>query len=223
MLDGTHRYLYIHIEVQGHPDKVFNWRMFQCYYRILENFDGNVDIETIAVLTDHDPDFRPGRFEKTGIHTAASYAFKTFKLLDHEPEALLQGDNPFGVIMQTAWYHLQIKESSDAQKMATKLQLVNRLRALGLTREQTSRILRFIKDYTQFETVNNYSKFDVELSKDEETREAMGMFQLAKEEGREELLVKALQSGQLSLEAIADLFDQDLAYLKQLKANLGQG
>ena len=81
----------------------------------------------------------------------------------------------------------------------------------------------FSREGSQFETVNNYSKFDVELSKDEETREAMGMFQLAKEEGREELLVKALQSGQLSLEAIADLFDQDLAYLKQLKANIGQG
>ena len=41
LLDGTHRYLYIHVEVQGYADENFNWRMFQCFYRILEAFDGN--------------------------------------------------------------------------------------------------------------------------------------------------------------------------------------
>ncbi len=249
LLDGTHRYLYIHIEVQGYPDKVFNWRMFQCYYRILEASEGNIDIETIAILTDDDPDFRPGHFQKAGIRTAASYEFDTFKLIDHEPEALLQGDNPFGVIMQTAWYHLTIKDVGDDQKLAAKLKLVDRLRALGLTREQTSRILRFIKDYTQFETVKNYSKFDVELSKDDKTNEAMGMFHLFREEGREmgreegvligmekgreegreegrergreELLTKALKLGNLTVEEVASLFELEPAYVKQRKAELG--
>ena len=259
LLDGTYQYLYIHIEVQGYPDSAFNWRMFQCHYRILDNFNGQIAVETIAVLTDDDPKFRPGQFEKSGRMTKTFYEFETFKLIDHTPEALLQGKNPFGVIMQTAWYHLQVKDQGDAAIFATKLQLVNRLRALGLTREQTSKLVRFIKDYTKFETQKNYSKFDVELSKDEETKKAMGLFELAKDEGRveghqlgleegrqegrqeglktgrgegiligearksDQLIAKALQSSKLSVAEVADLFDKTIAYVENLKAQLGQG
>ena len=68
----------------------------------------------------------------------------------------------------------------------------------------------------------------------------MGMLQLVKKEGREEgvligkksgrkegrkesreeLLIKALKLGNLSVEEVANLFDMDLAYVQQRKAEL---
>ena len=102
-------------------------------------------------------------------------------------------------------------------------------------------------------------RFDVELSKDEETKKAMGLFELAKDEGRveghqlgleegrqegrqeglktgrgegiligearksDQLIAKALLSSKLSVAEVADLFDKTIAYVENLKAQLGQG
>jgi len=72
--------------------------------------------------------------------TKLQYTFNTFKLLDHEPEALRQDDNPFGFIMETARCYLNVKKKSDAEKFALQRQL---LRNLGYADKQISILQRF--------------------------------------------------------------------------------
>ena len=232
---GKKEYVWVHIEIQEYYDKHFAWRMFEYFYKILELSKGEAEINSIAILADDRKGFKPSEYtinSRTGAQLL--YKFNTFKLLDHEPEALRQDDNPFGFIMETARRYLDIKKNSDAEKFALQRQMRQQLRKLGYPDEQISVLLRFLRDYFIYDESKNYSNFDIEANKEEELHKPMGMFEtiadISAAQGRVEgeakginlskLIIKALQTGNQP-EAIAQEYAVDINVVFDLKDTLG--
>ena len=159
--DGTELWVIFHIEVQGKADKHFDERMFTMFYRIRDRFGHRV--AAVAILTDKSDKFRPGRLEEETLDTGVVYYYPTLKLKDYQPDELLQGSNPFGIILQVAWYHLY-GSKNDQQKLASKLELARRLFAAGLSAEDTRLLYGFIKYYTGFNDNTNYGIFDEQIA-----------------------------------------------------------
>ena len=87
---GEKRLLYIHIEVQEYTDKQFDWRMYQCHYRIKDAFKDNPQVVTMALLADKDANFRPGEYREEGFGNSLVWQYPTYKLMDQTPDTLLK-------------------------------------------------------------------------------------------------------------------------------------
>jgi len=181
--------------------------MFTMYYRIRDKFGHRV--AAVAILTDKSDHFRPGRFEEEKLlGTGLVYYYPTLKLKDYTPEQLLKGNNPFGIMLQVAWYHLY-GSHDDQQKMTNKLALARRLFQAGLSAEDTHLLYDFIKYYTSFTESLNYSIFDKQIN--EEFKEDIvhmnlreHIFWAVKEEGKDEGQVEGVNKSKLAIKALRD-------------------
>ena len=237
--NGKREYVWIHIEIQEYYDKQFARRMFEYYYKLLELSKDEVEINSIAILADDRQGFKPNEYIiKSSTGTKLQYTFNTFKLLDHEPEALRQDDNPFGFIMETARRYLDSKKDSDAEKFTLQRELRQQLRKLGHPDEQISVLLRFLRDYFIYDESKNYSTFDIESKEEQEFNKPMGMFETiaevsaaqgrveGKAEGKAEgihlskHIIKALQAGKQP-QAVAKEYEVELALVYDLKETFG--
>ena len=187
------------------------------------------------MLADDRKGFKPNEYIiKSSTGTKLQYTFNTFKLLDHEPEALRQDDNPFGFIMETARRYLDSKKDSDAEKFKLQRELRQQLRKLGHPDEQISVLLRFLRDYSIDDESKNYSTFDIESKEEQEFNKPMGMFETIAEvsaaqgrvEGKAEgihlskHIIKALQAGRQP-QAVAKEYEVELALVYDLKETFG--
>ena len=182
----------------------------------------------MAILTDKSDTFRPGRLEEQTLDTGFVYYYPTLKLKDYEPDALLKGNNPFGIILQVAWYHLY-GSKNDQQRLASKLELARRLFKAGLSVEDTRLLYGFIKYYTVFNDTANYGIFDKRVAaeykkeiEDMELREHIlwAVREEGKDEGREDgIEQKAIQTARLML-ANAEPIDKIMLYTGLAKAEI---
>ena len=236
--DGQEFWVLLYMEVQGKKDAHFDERMFSMYYRIKDKYGQRV--VAYAILTDRSEHFRPGRYEEEKLlGTSLVYNYPTLKLKDYQPEDLLKGNNPFGMMLQTAWYHLY-GSKDDQQKLESKLAVARRLLLAGLTPEDTRVLYNFIKYYTAFKDNLNYSIFDERMVEEFTTEETDNMElrdhilwavkEEGKDEGREEgtaagvnkskLVAKALRAGEAPA-AIATEVELPLQAVLDLKEAMG--
>ncbi len=98
-LNGSEKWILIHVEVQGAADTNFSERMFVYYYRIRDRYQKPVI--SLAVLTDTQPNFRPDHYSNEIAGCSIRFEFATVKLLDwrDKTDALLKHDNPFGLLI----------------------------------------------------------------------------------------------------------------------------
>ena len=226
--DGQPIWLYIHSEIQGYPDPEFDQRMFTMKYRLRERYGSHV--ASIAILVDKSESFRPGLFEDNFMGNALSYKYNTFKLKDHNPDALLKGTNPFGLVLQTAWYHL-FGSTDDHKILATKKQLVRRLMGFGYPFEQTLALLRFINYYVTFKEVSAHHELVHFINDTLQIYQTMGINELVethfrevgRQEGRQEGIVAMLKNGKNTTKEIADLFGIPVAEVEAVKKLLESG
>ena len=232
---GKELWLYIHIEVQGYRDHDFDERMYDMKCRLREKYGKNV--VAIAILTDKHNNFRPGVYQEELFGKKTTYEYHTFKLKDYQPEALLQGKNPFGYILQTVWYQV-FGSSEDQEVLATKKTLINQLMRAGLPKEQVGVILEFMVYYANFKHAPNHKSLVAYANKQLKIHKGMGIqelvatkfHQIGKEEGKAEgrvdglktsrLVFNALQSGTLPQD-IASQYDLPLQEVLELKATFG--
>ncbi|QLF93453.1 DUF4351 domain-containing protein [Pseudomonas sp. ABC1] len=118
LLDGEERWVLVHTEVQGEPERNFAERMYCYYSRIRERY--RQAVISLAVLTDTDPDFRPERFSSHFAGSGVTFRFRTCKLLDFYPrmERLLHSDNPFALLVAA---QLTAKLTRDGRQRADSL------------------------------------------------------------------------------------------------------
>ena len=201
--DGQEFWVLLYMEVQGKKDVHFDERMFSMYYRIKDKYGQRV--VAYAILTDRSEHFRPGRYEEEKLlGTSLVYNYPTLKLKDYQPEDLLKGNNPFGMMLQTAWYHLY-GSKDDQQKLESKLTIARRLFNAGLSVEDTRVLYNFIKYYTAFKDNLNYSIFDERMVEEFTTEETDNMElrdhilwavkEEGKDDGREEGRVEGREEG----------------------------
>ena len=142
-LNGSEKWILIHIEVQGAPEKDFAERMFIYYYRIRDRYQKPVI--SLAVLTDTQSDFRPTHYSEALAGCSIRFEFETVKLLDwqYKTEELLQHDNPFGLLIAA---QLTAKLIKDGKNRVDNLIGYYRLAAQKkLPREHITQLVVFLE------------------------------------------------------------------------------
>jgi hypothetical protein len=188
LTDGTHKTFLLHIEVQGYRDDNFRQRIYQYYYRIGDLLDEPV--ETIVVMIDEDPNFRPNEYNQTCGQTEMHFKFRMFKLLDNPPPYSGKEDNPFSVVFETAWHALkQHKLKNDDDLMALKFKLIKRLKENNVDTATIYAMLEFINIYLPFADSEKEPTFEREIDlfiDKEDNMEALTIRQLYDRKIRED-------------------------------------
>ena len=96
--DGTTKFFLLHIEVQGYPDPFLEERLYQYNYRISDLL--NEPVETLVIMIDDDPDYRPHEYRQVCGQTSTHFKFRLFKLLDNPPPYTGKENNPFRLFLK---------------------------------------------------------------------------------------------------------------------------
>lgn len=80
--ENTSAILFIHVEVQAQRDENFAKRMFQYNVKLCERFGDNV--ESLAILTDDSPSWKPANYTRNGIRTSLRFSYGVAKLREVE-------------------------------------------------------------------------------------------------------------------------------------------
>ncbi len=162
MKDGTTKSFLLHIEVQGYDDPEFRQRIFQYYYRISDLL--GEDIETLIIMIDDDPNWRPNEYIKEFGQTKVHFTCRMFKLLDNPPPYADKEDNPFSVVFEVAWYGLKknmLKNDDDLQTL--RFRLIRRLIETGIDGDTIHDVFDFINIYLPFKNKEKEHTFDREI------------------------------------------------------------
>ena len=117
--------------------------MFIYYYRISDRYQKPV--ESLAVLTDTRPDFRPNHYTNEIAGCSLRFEFATVKLLDWQDKTdeLLHDENPFGLLIAA---QLTAKLIKDGKNRVDNLIGYYRLAARKkLPREQITQLVVFLE------------------------------------------------------------------------------
>lgn len=109
-----HRGLIIHIEVQSDYEKEFSKRMFKYFYRIYDKFGENV--ESIAILTDTNKNFRPGDYTYKKFQTGLHFYYGIYKIENYKEEDLRKIQNPFALAVLATKYLNKKKTKKEYNK-----------------------------------------------------------------------------------------------------------
>ncbi len=178
--EGEEKWVLIHLEVQGYEDKQFAERMFTYYYRIWDKY--RQKIAALALFTDDKENYRPSKFEMSFLDTSLHFSYKTIKLSDYKPSDFQKSDNPFAIVLETAWYGLAKNKLSDENLFSLKLDLARRLHKKGFSKELFGKICSFIKMYVSFEKPELFSKLDIEIDSINKNIRTMGIIEAIQEE-----------------------------------------
>lgn len=176
LLDGSERWMLIHIEVQGYPEMSFARRMYDYRVRIKEKY--GTDVVALAILTDESPSFRPSAYIERTWDNELIYRFRAYKLLDHHPSSFPEPDNPFSIVMETAFYSLRPNKLDDEGLLEIKKKLMRNLLKRGLSRQRVLNVLHFIDEYVHFGESKFQATFEAELDKVFKIEKTMSTYEL---------------------------------------------
>ena len=146
--NGEHKTFLLHIEVQAYFDPFFSRRVFQYFYRISDFLQE--PIETLAIMIDEDPNYRPNEYIQQFGQTKVHFIYPLFKLLDNPPP--YPKGNIFSIPLEVAWHALKqnrLKNDEDLEKL--KFRLIKKLVEKQVDEEKIYALLDFINIYLPFE------------------------------------------------------------------------
>ena len=216
LLDGTETYILLHVEVQGYGSgpkdiREFEKRMFRYYYRITEKWEK--DVVALAILTDRNKNYRPGRYERSLFGTTLSYAFNTCKTLDYPDKELEANPNPFATLLLAAKKALRAEKRDDQRRKRFKMSLLRLMLKKKHSRKEIEALFFFIDWVVQIESEEVQQEYLQELGElaeeEEEIMQVLGNYgEHCKKEGRKEerakVTVTMLRKG-YNMAAITDL------------------
>lgn len=180
---GQEKWILVHIEVQGSTDSEFAHRMFQYFYRIYDKY--RHPITAFAILTDKNKAFKPEQFEQVYLGTSLRYAFNTYKILEQDPEALAESNNPFAMAILTALVALKKGKLREEELLHQKIDLLKRLVSKGFERDKIVALMGFLKLYVRFAKTENDIKFDQSIEQTlNKPKETMGIVEFVLERER---------------------------------------
>lgn len=156
--EGTEEWILVHVEVQGSRDKDFGKRMFTYYYRILDKYDK--EITAIAIFTDTNKKFKPRLYERKFLRTNLLFEFNTYKILEQDPQKLAESDNPFALVILTAFTAIKKGKVSQNELFDLKIDLAKLMLSRNIHKDKIRGMMNFLKLYVRFGNDENLSKFD---------------------------------------------------------------
>lgn len=142
-LDGSERYLILHVEVQSGYDADLPCRIFTYNYRTFDRH--RVPVVSLVVLGDTSPTWRPGEFGWDVWECKMGIEFPVVKLMDYNQRwsELEAETNPFALVVMA---HLKTKETRGdvAGRLAWKRTLVRMLYERGYERQEVLELYRLL-------------------------------------------------------------------------------
>lgn len=232
---GTEEWILIHIEVQGYEGKKdFAERMFTYFYRIRDSYGKKV--RSIAIFTDNNSRFHPREYRYREEDTSVLFKFKTYKIIEQDPELLKRSNNPFAVVILAVQLALRKDKLDTEDYFNLTLALVRNLYQKGFEKKKIIYLLKFIRLYVNFGKPEINAKFDREvdtlnnktrtmgiIEQDAQMREEKGIkigAEKATQENKIAFVKKLLLKTNHSLQEIADLADVSIDFVLQIKNNL---
>jgi hypothetical protein len=234
-------WILFHIEVQGQKDPQFMIRVFIYHYRIFDRYkDKGIDVVSLAVLADEDPEYRPTEFAVK--HWGFEHRLKIpiaklidFKLKSHLRKKLETSTNPMAIVVKAVLKSHEAKQATDKEKSSIKWDLIKKCYRKGYTKNQIEMLLKFIDwiirlpDAYQQELSIKIAKLEEEQKMNlvtswERLAERKGKRkgkQEGKQEGKIEIAQRMLKDN-LPLESIAKytgLSESDIKNLMKSSAN----
>ncbi|MBF0097984.1 MAG: DUF4351 domain-containing protein [Magnetococcales bacterium] len=144
LLDGSERWVLIHVEVHGNRTAEFEERMLTVQYRVRDLY--HRPVVALVILADEETHWRPSEYRDEMWGTQLSYRFTSVKLLDYLnrlPE-LEESDNPFAIVTLA---HLRAKQTKrqPQTRYAQRWQITRSLYRRSYSREQVYNFCRFIE------------------------------------------------------------------------------
>jgi hypothetical protein len=227
---GTEEWVLIHVEVQGYTDHDFAKRMFQYYYRILDQYDK--PITAFAIFADTGIKFHPRFYEREFLGTRVFYKYNTFKIIDQDNDVLEASNNPFAMALLSAKLAISRNLFNDQQLFDLAYDLAKRLLGKKMPKDKIRKVMSFLRYYLRFENPEMFVKFEEEMAVLTQKNITMGIEELLLdraekqgiEKGREEEQTKVVtnlivQLG-LSDEQISAIAEVPVDFVKAIRRGL---
>jgi len=159
---GGTQWCLVHIEVQGYTDLNFATRMYDYFNRIRARYKENV--LALAIYTDKEKEYQLNSYQYKFMGTELTYSFNTFKLAEQNVQSLDIPENPFSIIMLTAYQAIQKGMTKDKKQLEWKFALVRKYISKGYKTAKIRRILNFIRYYVSFENDTSQETYLQKLS-----------------------------------------------------------
>jgi predicted transposase/invertase (TIGR01784 family) len=186
--NGAEEWILVHVEVQGYTDHDFAKRMFQYYYRILDQYDK--PITAFAIFADTGKNFHPKHYEREFLGTKVYYSYNTYKIIDQDNADLEASNNPFAIAVLSAKLSLSRTSMGDQQIFDLYLDLAKRLLSKQMPKGKIRKVMNFLRHYMRFENPEMITKFEQAIAILTERSTTMGLEELlldrAKNEGKQE-------------------------------------
>ncbi len=143
MLNGHDVRFFIHVEVQGQPQRTFPERMWTYHYRLVDKFGPNV--VSLAVLADADPNWRPNVYHTEMAGCIRHFEFPIFKVLDFaDPIRVFERTgNPFALVIAAHQAALATRGQPEL-RYEERFRLLRQLRRGGLTKPEVGHLTRLL-------------------------------------------------------------------------------
>ena len=135
LLDGSERWVYVHLEVQGSAQAEFAERMFVYNYRLYDRY--RQPVASLAVLADTTANWRPNHFGFAVLGCEHELRFPAVKLLDYaaQQDLLYSNPNPFALVTLAHLLTQATRQDMNA-RFAAKWKLVQLLYQRGWGKQQ---------------------------------------------------------------------------------------
>ena len=133
--DGSERWVYVHLEVQGNAQAEFAERMFVYNYRLYDRY--RQPVASLAVLADSTLHWRPDHFSFAVLGCKHELCFPVAKLLDYAQDQadLYSNPNPFALVTLAHLLTQATRQDMNA-RFAAKWKLVQLLYQRGWDKQQ---------------------------------------------------------------------------------------
>jgi len=225
--DGHEEWLLVHVEVQGHTDKLFPERMFRYYYRIFDRYQHPVT--AIAIFTGSNGNSMTDRYVYHFLGTSLTYQYNTFCITDPADDALAISDNPFALVVLAAKKALLAGKIPEQALLEQKLLVARLLLAKEkYTRRKIDMILTFLRNYILFEDRQTNIIFDNQIDQITDKKNTMGLIeQIAEmrvqenhEDNHKKFVTNLLLNSTHSVEEIASFAGVSVSFVERVRENL---
>ncbi len=94
---GIEQLILLNIEIEGSNDPDFTLRVFEYNYRIRDRY--GLPVATIVVYTGDKNQKTPAEYHSSVLDTTISFQYRSYHILDHGEDELLEMDNIFALIV----------------------------------------------------------------------------------------------------------------------------
>ena len=143
LLNGTSKFIILHIEYQGKAEKDFKMRMFLYFVYIVVKYK-TLDISSLVIYTGASVPKSPDRFKMENFGTEFLLKFNTYIVKKQDENELLESDNPFALAVLASLYLIKAGREH-VKKLEYKKKLIEIAISKNYNKQKFYRLFNFVQ------------------------------------------------------------------------------